>query len=253
MITPVSFHFQMSAVWLWISAVFSFINLHNAAAQSPMCEEPFKVVITIITNVTFPISASSFDPDLVHFRKTLRFTEEEIDREREAAMRFYNDMYGLDFTSVEPNDQGQRILGNATFEPNRVVFNFTYIFNSWLVSGRPRTKCFSAEGGGFQVRFSGPLMLHGEYGGEKGKLVSTDERLVYGHDYIFDACKQQGLTFQYESLAPLRSTPVDGYVVVALRVRNRMLGEGTIWGVGRSTTVDATTRRVELREVFTFL
>ena len=32
-----------------------------------------------------------------------------------------------------------------------------------------------------------------------------------------------------------------------------MLGEGIVWGVGRSTTVDATTCQVELWEVFTFL
>ena len=99
-----------------------------------MCEEPFKAAIIVTVNVTFPITANTFDPDLVHFRKTLRFTEEEIDREREAAMRFYKDMYGLDFTSIEPNDQGQRILGNATFEPSRIPINLTYVFNSWLVS-----------------------------------------------------------------------------------------------------------------------
>ena len=88
-------------MWLWISVVFfSSLNLHNAAAHSQMCEEPFKATITLVTNVTIPISASSFDPDLLHFRKTLRFTEEEIDREREAAMRFYIDMYGLDFTNI---------------------------------------------------------------------------------------------------------------------------------------------------------
>ena len=244
----------MSAAWLWISVVFlSFLNLHNAAAQSQMCEEPFKATITVVTNVTLPISASSFDPDLVHFRKTLRFTEEEIDRYREAAMRFYNDMYGLDFTNIEPNDQGQRILGNATFETTRSAINFTYVFNSWLVSGRSRTKCFPAEGGGFRVRFSGPMMLHGEYGGEEGKLASRNENLLYGYDYVFDACKQQGLIFHLESLAPSRSVPVDGYFVTSFRVRNRMLGEGIIWGVGRSTTVDATTRRFELRQVFTFL
>ena len=244
----------MSAARLCVSLVFfSFLDLHNAATQSLMCEEPFKAAITLITNVTFPISANPLDPDLVFYRKVLRFTDEEIDHDREAAMHFYNDMYGLDFTSIEPNHQEQRILGNATFEPNRLVFNFTFVFNSWLVSGRPKTKCFPASGGGFQVRFSGPMMLHGGYGGEEGKLVSTDEYLVYGHDYVFGACKQQGLTFQVESLAPIRSVPVDGYFVAIFRVRNRMLGEGTIWGVGRSTTVDATTRRVELREVFTFL
>ena len=113
----------MSPTWLYILVVIlSSLNLHNAAAQSQMCEEPFKATITI---VTIPITASSFDPDLVHFRKTLRFTEEEIDRDWEAAMRFYIDMYGLDFTNIQPNDQEQRILGNATFEPSRSVFNFT--------------------------------------------------------------------------------------------------------------------------------
>ena len=65
----------------------------------------------------------------------MRFTEEEIFRDREAAMQFYKDMYGLDFTSIEPNDQGQRILGNATFEPHKSPYNYTFVFNSWLVSG----------------------------------------------------------------------------------------------------------------------
>ena len=45
------------------------------------------------------------------------------------------------------------------------------------------------------------------------KLVSTDEYMVYRHDYAFDACKQQGLTFIVESFAPIRSTPVDGYLL----------------------------------------
>ena len=245
----------MSAARLWVSIVFliSFLNLYNAAAQSQMCEEPFKATITITTNMTIPISASYFDPDLVFYRKVLCFTEEEIDREREAAMRFYNDMYGLDFTSIQPNEQGQRVLNNATFEPGTSPFNFTYVFNSWLVSGKSRTKCFPASDGGFQVRFSAPMMLHGEYGGEEGKPVSTNQNLYYGHNYVFDACKQQGLTFHLESLAPIRRVPVDGYFVTLFRVSNRMLGEGIDWGVGRFTTVNATTRRLESRKVLTFL
>ena len=62
-----------------------------------MCEEPFKATITITANVTFPISASYFDPDLVFYRKVLRFTKDEIDRDREVAMRFFKNMYGLDY------------------------------------------------------------------------------------------------------------------------------------------------------------
>ena len=118
----------MSAARLLVSVVIlSSLNLHNAAAQSQMCEEPFKATITRTANVTIPLSSSDLDADLVFYRKVLRFTEEEIDRDREAAMRFFNDMYGLDFTSIEPNEQGQRILGNARFEPTFVPFNFTYV------------------------------------------------------------------------------------------------------------------------------
>ena len=253
-VSPVSFHFQMSSVRLLVSVVLlSSLNLHNAAAQSQMCEEPFKATITVTTNVTIPASASYLDPDLVFFRKVLRFTEEEIDRDREAAMRFYKDMYGLDFTNIEPNDQGQRSLGNATFEPGMSPFNFTYVFNSWLVSGRTKTKCFPAQAGGFRVRFSGPMMLHGEYGGEEGKLVSTDENLLYAHNYVHGACKQQGLIFDFESLAPFRSVPVDDFFVAIFRVRNRMLGEGIWWGVCRVTATDATTLRFEFRDTLTFV
>ena len=246
-IAAVSFHFEMSPRWLLISIVLlSSLNLHNAAAQSQMCEEPFKAAITVTANVT--VSASSFDPDLVFYRNILHFTEEEIDR---AAMRFYKDMYGLDFTSVEPNDQEQRILGNATFEPRKNAFNLTYVFNSWLVSGRTRTKCFPAEGGGFWVCFSGQMVLHGEYGGE-GKPISTSETLFYSYDYIHGVCEQQALTFHFESLASSRSVEVDGYFVNIFRVTNRML-EGRIWGVGRSTTVNETTGLFEVRQVLTFL
>ena len=245
----------MSAMWLWISVVFfSFLNLHNAAAQPQMCEEPFQAVITTVTIVTIPITASSFDTDLVHFRNTLCFTEEEIDHEREAAMQFYNDMYGLDFTNIEPNDQEQRVLGNATFESFTTAFNSTYVFNSWLVSEHTKTKCFPVQGDGFWVCFTGPMMLHGKYGGEEGKLVSTNGNLLYyGYDYVFDACKQNGFTFHSESFAPSRIVPVDGYFVTSFRFTNRMLGEGIGLGVGRSTTVNATTFWLELRRVFTFL
>ena len=70
----------MSAAWVWTSAVFfSFLNLHNAVAQSQMCNEPFQAVNTLVTNVTFPVSAPFLDSDLVFYRKVLRFTEEEID------------------------------------------------------------------------------------------------------------------------------------------------------------------------------
>ena len=80
--------------------------LHNAVAQSQMCEEPFQAALMVVNNVTFPASSSFLDSDLVFYREVLRFTEEEIDRERETAMNFYRDFYGLDFTNVQPDELG---------------------------------------------------------------------------------------------------------------------------------------------------
>ena len=240
--------------WVWILAAFSSIlMLNNAAAQSQMCDEPFQAALSLVNNVTSPRSTSFLDSELVYYRKVLRFTEEEIDREREAAMLFFKDTYGLDFTNIEPNEQGQRILENATFEPFMFSFNNTYVFNSWLLNGKTKTRCFKVGDGGFRARFTRTTMLHGQYGGEEGKLVLARQLVVYGHDYLYDACKQQGIIFQLESLTPLRGTPIDRFIVRTFRVRNRVLGEGIAWGVSRITSVNPTTLRYELRQVYTFL
>ena len=96
-------------------------------------------------------------------------------------------------------------------------------------------------------------MLHGEYGGEEGRLGVAGEGLFYGHDYLYDACALQGIIIQLESLAPIRSVQIDGFFVTIFRVCNRVLGEGTVWGVGRVTPVNTNTLRFEGRQVFTFL
>ena len=227
--------------------------LHSAAAQSQMCDEPFQAAIMVVTNVTYPASRSFLDPDHVYYREVLRFTDEEIDRAKEAALQFFRNTYGLDFTNVEPDEQGRRISGNATFQPVMFPYNNTYVFNTWLVNGRTRTRCFRVGDGGFQVLFSGTVILHGEYGGEEGRLAFENEGVFYGHDYIYDVCVQQGIIFQIESPTPLRIERSDGWLVVNFRVRNRMLGEGVLWGLDRLTAVNSTTVRFEGRQVITFL
>ena len=241
----------MSAAWVWIPTVFlSFLMLHVTASPSAgMCDEPFQATITVATNVTYPTSRGFFDADHVFYREILRFTDEEIDRERETAIHFFRNTYGLDFTDVEPDEQGQRILGNATFQPAILPFNFTYVFNSWLVNGRARTRCFRVRRGGFRAIFSGTVMLHGEYGGEEGKLAFV----FYGHEYVYDVCEQQGIIFQLESPTPLRNEPSDGWLVINCRVCNRMLGDGVLRELDRLTAVNPTTTRAEGYGVITFL
>ena len=133
-------------------------------------------------------------------------------------------------------------------------FNNTYVFNRWFLNGKTKTRCFQVGDGGFRVQFTGTMMLHGEYGGEEGKLAFAMQRLVYNrHDYIYDVCKQQGIIFQLESLTPLRGVPVDRYIVRTFRVRSRMLGEGTTWGVSRISVVNPRTLRYEVCQVYSFL
>ena len=72
-------------------------------------------------------------------------------------------------------------------------------------------------------------MLHGEYGGEEGKLVIAPDHLFYQHQYVYEACKQQGIIFQIETVAPVRvqSSNQGGFVVYNFRVCHRVLGEGS--------------------------
>ena len=244
----------MSAAWVWIPTVFlSFLMLNVTASPSHMCDEPFQAAITVATNMTYPTPSDFLDLDHVFYREILRFTDEEIDREREAAIHFFRNTYGLDFTDVEPDELGQRILGNATFQTVILPFNFTYVFNSWLVNGRTRSKCFRSKRGGFRTLFSDAVMLHGEYGGEEGKLAFANDIVFYGHEYAYDVCEQQGIIFQIESPTPLRNEPSDGWLVINYRFRNRMLGEGVLWALDRLAAVNPTTSRLESYGVITFL
>ena len=242
----------MPVIQVWSSAVLlGILLLHGVTAQSGMCDVPLRAGFMQVTDTTFPIG-SIVDADLVFFRETLRFTEEEIDREREAAIDFFNQRFGLDYSKIEPDELGQRVLGNTTFRPVYFPYNATLVHNQWLLNGKSRTKCYQLGDGGFQANFDGEVRLFGEYGGEEGRTASQGESVLYGRDYLYDACSHTGIIFQTESITPIRVDPTDGWIVLTFRVRNRELGEGVIWGISRVTQVNSTTLRYESRQVYVF-
>ena len=204
-----------------------------------------------VTDTMFPVG-SIVDADLVFFRETLRFTEEEIARERESAIDFFNQRFGLDYSNIEPDELGHRVLGNTTFRPVVFPYNGTLVHNQWLLNGKEKTKCYQLGDGGFQANFDGEVRLFGEYGGEEGLTASQGESVLYGRDYLYDACSHTGIIFQTESLTPIRVDPTDGWIVLTFRVRNRELGEGVIGGISRVTQVNSTTLRYESRQVYVF-
>ena len=182
---------------------FTFLNLHNAAAQSQMCNELFQAVITLVTNVTYPASATFL---ILILSSTENFF----------------------------------VLQKRSIERRRLQYS--------------SSRCFPVGDGGYHVRFTGTMMLHGEYGGDEWKLVIEPDRLFYQHQYVYEACKQQGIIFQIETVAPVRvqlSNP-GGFVVYNFQVRNRVLEEGTV-GVRQGTAVNSATRWTETRFIYTFL
>ena len=180
----------------------------------------------------------------------LEFTEDEINQEREAAISYFNRTFGLDFSNIESDEQGQHVLGNATFRPVVFPYNATLVYHSWLANGNSRSRCYKMGDGGFQAIFNGTVWLGGEFGGSEGAYGFAGENVLYGHDYIYDACAQQGILLQTESMSPIRV--VDGWIILSFRIRNCQLGEGMAWGVSRMTPVDPTTLRYESRQVYFF-
>ena len=242
----------MPVIQVWSSAVLlGILLLHGPIAQSQMCDEPLQAAFMEITNTTFSTDRI-LDSDLVFYRETLRFTEAEIERDREAAISFFSEHYGLDFSDIEPDEMGQRVLGNTTFRPFMLTFNGTLIFNQWILNGKSRTRCYTLGNGGFLASFRGIVRLFGEYGGEEGLLVFPGESVLYGHSYLYDVCEQEGIAIRTESLTPIRLDPTDGWIVVTTRLQNRQLGDGMAWGISRVTPINSTTSRFESRIVYTF-
>ena len=83
----------------------------------------------------------------------------------------------------------------------------------------------------------------------------ANDILFYDHHYVYETCKQQGIIFNLETIAPIRTLEAEpsGFNVHNFQFRNCVLGEGTVWGVGRVTAVNSTTQTFETHLVYTFL
>ena len=137
------------------------------------------------------------DPELNFFMNVLKFRYQDIIHFAEDAIYFFNETFGLDFTtSLPPNDQHELFYKNAKMGPYMFFDDSNYYVtsNSWLRTGSTRSTCYLMRNGGFQVTFSGEQTLYGSYGGAEGKLVGGIEALVYGF-YIIDACQQSPIPY----------------------------------------------------------
>ena len=102
----------MFALTTWAIVVFLGVL---PAASSQACEN-LQAVFSIVHSQEHPLSVLGqlADPQLNYYRNQVGFTEDEITQQRENAFEHFRTRFGLDFASVEPNEQGRWILGNAT-------------------------------------------------------------------------------------------------------------------------------------------
>ena len=245
---------------LWIQATLLGLVLHStaashghAASQGQTCSTPFQAVFAAVSRVTVLNSQMGPDPDYAFYRQTLGFTDAEVQQEEENAIQHFKTQFGVDFTNVEPNEMGQRILPNATMSFGRILSNFTAIANRWLVSGNTNSKCFNFTGGGFEVDITGDMMLHGVYGGEEGRPVSALDTLHHSYFIMYGVCGKRSIVFTGMSMIPTRILPVEQWLVQELQLYSRWLGTGRSQTVLKfRNTNDPATSQFDLQQVFSF-
>ncbi len=194
------------------------------------------------------------DVDLRFFREIMFFSEEEIEESTKKAIEFFNTVFGLDFSDSQPDEFGQRLLGNATFFPFDFspLSEYTVTFHRWIINGRSKPLCFNNRAGGFAVTFSSDQILYGTYGGAEGKPIKSGEVVVWGY-FKIPVCPQQPLVIQYQSATPYRVVPEDGIYIINLDVHHRELGAGIAQGLEIvSPTQDPNILHLSSRIVFTF-
>ena len=214
----------MASTWVQATILGLFMLYYGTDAQS--CSTPFQAVFAAITIKQVPTLVP--DPHYTYYRETLRFSDARVEQEKEKAIQYFNMQYGLNFSDAEPNELGQRFLGNVYLQFNAFPVNFTAVGNNWIVNGNTKSKCFKIGGAGFEVRFNGSMMLHGVYGGEEGKPVQGGETIVYGYLIIFDACGHRPILIQAQAETPSRWLPFDRKLIEEFKLYNPWLGRGRV-------------------------
>ena len=234
---------------IWIHILIFVVSSLTVLAQTCPPEHFSSVFVASIdqtpdTPILFPD-----DPELNFFKKVMKFEEDEIQDAFEYATHFFNESYGLDFSTSSPNERNELLFENAKMGPfiSSEKADYVVTANNWIQNGKTRSRCYQVRAGGIRVTFSDDQTLYGRYGGDDGKPAGMGDVLVAGILKI-DVCQQSPVIIKYRSAMPIRSEPVDGNVIGTFDVKNAVLG------CGKSHVIVSTTpdNRISLRFIFIF-
>ena len=165
----------------------------------------------------------------------MNFRDSDIQHTIEDAIQFFNNTYGLDFSDSVPNEKNEYFIWNITkMSPFIFPTHINYVVNEnfWIRAGNTRSSCYHIHNGGLRVTFLADQVLHGSYGGTKGKPVGPSDELFYGL-YNIDVCQQSPVIIQFQTSVPFRAEPIDGMVPFNLDIYNNVLGQGNAQGIFR--------------------
>ena len=234
--------------------VLCFGGAYSVQPTSCPTRDWFNAEFVSITDVVIPSQSAAVvsDPDLTFFRDIMLFTEEEIERETQDAMEFFNTKFGLDFSQSVLNELGERMIENAVMFPYIFDNQYTITYNRWIISGNTNNLCFENRDGGYGVRFTGERLLHGTYGGEEGIPSPPGPVLGVVHGfYNIPVCPQEPLVIRYSSGTPFRSN-IDGIFTINCDLFHRVWGPGLAQGTLRFLPTEDGRVRIVTRNLFTF-
>ena len=219
-------------IWIYIFVLAIASLEHVMSLETQSCQKfPATFLAIIDEEIDAPDAFFIDDPDFTYLKEVLKLRDDAIQHTIDDAFKFFNETYGLDFSTSPPNEKNEYVFENARFRPFRFAdIDYLVTLNNWIQTGSSRSTCYNIHDGGFTVSFVADQLLRGSYGGASGALAGGIEFVNYGF-YVIDVCQQSPVVIQYQSASPVRQEPTDGTFILRCELYNRVLGYGHSDGI----------------------
>ena len=136
-------------------------------ADSLICDDGCGIVDKIIIN----------DPNTCFLRQIMRYNQTQIEKDRQNAICHFKKQFGLDFSSVTPNNKNVVVISGAVLKPFYIAPQIKYRavkHNNCNINGCVR------QGGWIVLIVDEGVTLTGQYGGS-GKRAEAGNMLLFGY------------------------------------------------------------------------
>lgn len=158
-------------------------------------------------------------------------TDAEVAQQRDMAIAYFDQRFGLDFSTATVAADGSLNIPGATFQA--FVFNPDNNYRAYVVSGRSVANTgWQVRDGGFQVTVTQDMVLHGSYGGSTGVSVPAGAAMVFG-DYniqVEPTGSTGNILIHYQSHSPIIAR-ADGEISFNCDLISAQWGTGAARGI----------------------